>query len=417
MNAHTLLNFTATHNFCHAVFLLAEYKHIVSARIISLRGGQELRTSLTGLTTSDCGCSPYSLGFASFEKRFLGGGQRDSRYCFLVGVRGCDPGDTCCETLLRGGVDSLYLQTSGAYDSRVTAVHSRGHKHVEMGVRQVEVNGSIWMRWDAAPQRTDGGTLPAGMDDIDAATIRIFGLSLDSSTFSGTTICLTTTSVADMEQGSLVGEQLLCEAPGDCRFAVTPAAAAGGAKDAEKDAAPPSPSLGSKTSDAAMISYSQVCAAINLISPRDQSGALTYTFGKQVSCDGAAEWMAKNLTDAAQQAGAQISTPFALESCSATYDPNVKPPAVPYVMVCGSFANVKEAAKIQGLLSPILLQWSYLVLGRKLPEGAGSLPYMCPPLGYTIQTMVWGTEDESPVAFSQVCSWDLAGSSPSGFAF
>ncbi|EFJ41593.1 hypothetical protein VOLCADRAFT_107646 [Volvox carteri f. nagariensis] len=169
---------------------------------------------------------------------------------------------------------------------------------------------------------------------------------------------------------------------------------------------PPSPSsFSSKSSDMPVELPSQVCAAINLISPRDQSGALTYTFGKQVSCDGAAEWMAKNLTDAAQQAGAQISTPFALESCSATYDPNVKPPAVPYVMACGSFANVKEAAKIQDLLSPILVQWSYLVLGRKVPEGAGSLPYMCPPLGYTIQTMVWGTEDESPVAFSEVqCS-------------
>ncbi|GLC40014.1 hypothetical protein PLESTB_000118300 [Pleodorina starrii] len=166
--------------------------------------------------------------------------------------------------------------------------------------------------------------------------------------------------------------------------------------------APSSSTLIAKSSDEVANLGSRVCGAVTLVSPRDEFGALKYTFGKQVSCDRMAQWMAVNLTDAARKAGAQLLIPFALESCSAAYDPSASPPVVPAVTVCGSFVDLEEAAKIQDPLQPLLAQWRYLVLGRTVP--GGDVPYFCPPPGYDIETMAWGEEDEdeSPAGYLNI---------------
>jgi hypothetical protein len=161
--------------------------------------------------------------------------------------------------------------------------------------------------------------------------------------------------------------------------------------------------VASKTSEKpAAAAASQVCGTVTLVSPLDASGALTYTFGKQVSCDDMAAWMAKNLSDAAEKTGARLSTPFGLDICSSAYNPVTSPSVVPNVTVCGSFTSVTEAAKIQDLLKPMLTHWQYLVMGLRVPWG-GAATYLCPPPKYEIASIIFGDDDDqSPTGYLQI---------------
>ncbi|GLI59645.1 hypothetical protein VaNZ11_001577 [Volvox africanus] len=170
----------------------------------------------------------------------------------------------------------------------------------------------------------------------------------------------------------------------------------------------PSPSTDPKMSDAAVDSPSQVCGFVSLVSLLDASGAIGYAVGKNISCEDAADWMAKNLTTAAVETGAQIAIPFALASCVTTSNP----PNPPTVTVCGSFTSQEEAVKIQDKLSRILTEWRYLILGWKLPLRSPPSPF-CPPAGATIRTAIWGDDEKSPAGYLDIqCSSQLLHNPP-----
>ncbi|GLC40013.1 hypothetical protein PLESTM_000980100 [Pleodorina starrii] len=102
--------------------------------------------------------------------------------------------------------------------------------------------------------------------------------------------------------------------------------------------------------------------------------------------------MIRNLTDAARAVGALLAAPFALDRCSATFDPAApRPLQLPHVLVCGTFVNDAEAAKLQqgeaaaATLRTMLRHWQFVVFGRPI----AGLQEVCPPLGAVATSMVF----------------------------
>ncbi|GIL93537.1 hypothetical protein Vretifemale_20940 [Volvox reticuliferus] len=442
-----------------AVVLMTEIKQVDSARTSLFRGSQQASIMSVHKLQNNCVCSPYTLRYTGLVLQSSNG---DAKHCFFVSFRGCDASSPCCEALLQDRVNSLYLYTAGSecleqYPaiSRVEVNGSRWEKWEERsnpssppGVIRGDHLAGIRIFDLAAEYSTLVGTTVcftttstgqhcpgAGKmmcEHPAACRFAVTAESSDNSDDSETSVAVCPVLGRQHWRANLLEQGFATtnnsnslspppakrpmssprrSSPSPRRLQPPPPRHFRRPPPSPKPLRPPpefpsspSPSSDSKTSDAVADSTSHVCGAISLDSPVDTSGGLTYTIGKQISCEDAADWMAKNLTAVALDTGAQIATPFALETCLTAYMPQPAWPMLPTVLVCGSFTNVEEAAKIQDKVDRILAEWRYLILGWKLPVGYPPAPF-CPPAGYTIRTSVWGDDERSPLGYLDIqCS-------------
>ncbi|KAG2488681.1 hypothetical protein HYH03_012682 [Edaphochlamys debaryana] len=286
--------------------------------------------------TYDCTCSPYKIAYAGYTTNLTTG---YDRHCFNVVYAGCDRTRACCAAL-ESYVNKIAFETTAAC--------------LKPAVMSVEIRGNFWPSWETKSWNI------SNKGDM-GYELRIYDMRFNRTTFPGSQICVTVRApCSSLRQ--------LCDVDGSsCRFSIAESADTRYCPICPVINTVPSPPPPSPKPPSPLPPRPpqpppacSVCAYVYVQPPAEPDGP-TWVFDAD-TCAELGSLMAQSLNDAAQAEGAALVAPFALVGCGSAFNPDAAPPVYPYVQVCGSFWSAEEGAKLQDILSALI------VIGAAVPQ-------------------------------------------------